>query len=182
MEDKREAIRRGAIEVIADRGFHEATTRMIAQASGVAVGTLYNYFESKEEILAHIVELERSRRLHYLHELVEADLAPEVKLRKFLRMHFEGVLEDPATTRLIMREFRFTEREEMEPLRSYFLEIPAVIGRILEGECDEESAVLRGTALFGAVQAFTLQTLIVAPEERIDFDRVIDALVGIFLV
>ena len=39
-------------------GFHTATTDKIAAAAGVAVGTIYNYFKNKEDILNHIFQVE----------------------------------------------------------------------------------------------------------------------------
>jgi TetR/AcrR family fatty acid metabolism transcriptional regulator len=57
-EQKKEIIRRAAIEVISKLGFHGATTDRIAQEAKVAVGTIYNYFKNKEDILDYIFEVE----------------------------------------------------------------------------------------------------------------------------
>lgn len=181
MEGKKEIIRRAAVEVIAERGFHEATTRMIAERAGVAVGTLYNYFDAKEEIMAHIVIEERSRRLTFLRNLRETDLPAEEKLREFLRMHFAQVEEDPITVRTVLREFRFSEGEELQPLLEYFREIPRVISQILGEEAGSGSGRLRGTALFGALQAFTLEMTIFPERERPRPEDVMDCLVDLFL-
>ncbi|MGD9973887.1 MAG: TetR/AcrR family transcriptional regulator [Desulfatirhabdiaceae bacterium] len=48
---RRKQIIKGAIEVFTVKGFHDATTREIAQAAGVTEGTLYNYVRSKEDII-----------------------------------------------------------------------------------------------------------------------------------
>jgi AcrR family transcriptional regulator len=48
----RERILRAAYELFTVRGFETTTTRDIAQASDIAVGTLFNYFETKEAIIA----------------------------------------------------------------------------------------------------------------------------------
>ena len=45
----------GAAHVFARKGFHAATTREIAQAADVSEGTIYNYFDSKEDLLIHIM-------------------------------------------------------------------------------------------------------------------------------
>lgn len=181
MEEKRELIRRAAVRVIAEHGFHEATTRMIATAAGTATGTIYNYFSTKEEILAYIVEVERSRRMAFLREVVDSGLSPRDKLRRFLEMHFRQVAADPDTVRLVMREFHFSEREELEPLRSYFREIPEMLSRIVGEGFDESTARLRGIALFGTVQAFTLEMLISPADESLSPEKAIEALLGLFL-
>jgi TetR/AcrR family fatty acid metabolism transcriptional regulator len=52
-----------AAAVFADKGFHRATIHEIAELADVADGTIYNYFESKfdllVEIMARVAELER---------------------------------------------------------------------------------------------------------------------------
>ena len=48
----RQRILRVAYKLFTVRGFGTTTTRDIAQASDIAVGTLFNYFETKEAIIA----------------------------------------------------------------------------------------------------------------------------------
>jgi len=45
-----------AAQLFAEKGFHRTTTRDIAEAAEVSEGTLYNYFESKDELLLGIME------------------------------------------------------------------------------------------------------------------------------
>ena len=47
---KKDAILEAALKVFARRGYHSARTQEIALEAGVAEGTLYNYFSSREEI------------------------------------------------------------------------------------------------------------------------------------
>jgi AcrR family transcriptional regulator len=49
-EDKRNAILSAAVQVIAEQGLGAPTAR-IAKTAGVAEGTLFTYFESKDELL-----------------------------------------------------------------------------------------------------------------------------------
>jgi AcrR family transcriptional regulator len=44
-----------AARVFAERGFHRATTRDIAREAGVAEGTIYNYFDCKDDLLIGIM-------------------------------------------------------------------------------------------------------------------------------
>ena len=48
----RERIVRAAVEVIAERGAVNATTKEIARAAGVSEGSLYNHFEGKADLIA----------------------------------------------------------------------------------------------------------------------------------
>jgi AcrR family transcriptional regulator len=54
-EDRRQAIIDATTDLVLEHG-PEATTRQIADACGIAEGTLFRVFESKDEILAAVVE------------------------------------------------------------------------------------------------------------------------------
>src|SRR5881409_4453210 len=53
---KREAILRAATDVFASRGFFNAQVADVARAAGVAAGTVYLYFRSKDDLLVSIFE------------------------------------------------------------------------------------------------------------------------------
>jgi AcrR family transcriptional regulator len=50
-EERRQDILEAALELFRDRGFDETTVQDIATAAGVAAGTVYLYFPSKEHVL-----------------------------------------------------------------------------------------------------------------------------------
>jgi AcrR family transcriptional regulator len=50
-EERRGQILRAALEVFSRRGFHGATIREIAAQAGLAEGTIYLYFPSKQDVL-----------------------------------------------------------------------------------------------------------------------------------
>jgi AcrR family transcriptional regulator len=78
-ESKRDAILRAARELFAHKGYDETTVPEIAQAAGVAVGTVYLYFRNKYEILTNVsVDLETS-------------LAQVYQDPSFLRLPFEDI-------------------------------------------------------------------------------------------
>src|SRR6267154_4892644 len=56
VNDKREAILRAAIRVFAHNGYFNSKVADIAREAGVADGTVYLYFKSKEEILHSIFD------------------------------------------------------------------------------------------------------------------------------
>ncbi|GAB7387866.1 TetR/AcrR family transcriptional regulator [Bacillaceae bacterium] len=51
IEKRREQIIEAAVQLFIRKGFHKTTTREIAKASGFSIGTLYEYIESKEDVL-----------------------------------------------------------------------------------------------------------------------------------
>ena len=53
-KDKREEIVRAALELIAEHGFHGAPMSMIADRANVGTGTIYRYFENKDELITEL--------------------------------------------------------------------------------------------------------------------------------
>ncbi|MGB8954248.1 MAG: TetR/AcrR family transcriptional regulator [Tumebacillaceae bacterium] len=51
VEARRMQIVRAAVDLFVEKGFHKTTTREIARASGLGIGTLYEYIQSKEDVL-----------------------------------------------------------------------------------------------------------------------------------
>ena len=78
--DKRDEIMKAALELIAEHGFHGAPMAMIAEKAGVAAGTIYRYFESKDIL---ITELHRK-----LEEKISATLLEGYPVERPLRERF----------------------------------------------------------------------------------------------
>lgn len=59
---QKEAVRRrivdAALDLFQSKGFDATTTRQIAKRARLAEGTIFNYFETKEDIALHFLELE----------------------------------------------------------------------------------------------------------------------------
>jgi len=54
--DKRADIMQAALELIADRGFHDAPMSEIAEKAQVAAGTIYRYFENKDVLINELFQ------------------------------------------------------------------------------------------------------------------------------
>ena len=55
IQARRNQILDAAAAIFAEKGFHRATTKEIAEAAGVSEGTIYNYFDSKADLLIGIM-------------------------------------------------------------------------------------------------------------------------------
>ena len=53
-DSARDRIKKAAIKLFADRGFDGTTTRELAEAAGVAEGTLFRHFDNKKAILIEV--------------------------------------------------------------------------------------------------------------------------------
>jgi TetR/AcrR family fatty acid metabolism transcriptional regulator len=58
---KRQHVLDAAAGVFAEKGFHAATIKDVARAAGVAHGSVYTYFESKEALLLGLFDLMSAR-------------------------------------------------------------------------------------------------------------------------
>ena len=87
--DKREAILRAATRVFAQSGYFNSKVADIARAAGVADGTVYLYFRSKEEILRSIFERSTTDALAEGRQQLAAISDPREKLRRIARTHLE---------------------------------------------------------------------------------------------
>ncbi|MEO8035829.1 MAG: TetR/AcrR family transcriptional regulator [Acidobacteriota bacterium] len=91
---KRERILRAAIDVFARSGYFNAKVSEIAKAAGVADGTIYLYFDGKEDVLVTIF---REHTRNYLQSL-ERELAnvrrAEDRIRVAIRHHLEALGRD----------------------------------------------------------------------------------------
>lgn len=56
VDRRRRQITAAAVQLFVDKGFHKTTTRQIAGAAGFSIGSLYEYFASKEDILYMVCE------------------------------------------------------------------------------------------------------------------------------
>jgi AcrR family transcriptional regulator len=81
-------LRVAAEAAFAAKGFQATRMQDIARAAGVAVGTLYNYFPSKEDIFEELCAV-RSAAFHALVEQTARDLAPIERLEALVRASFE---------------------------------------------------------------------------------------------
>lgn len=78
ISDKKEAIFASALELIRDNGFHGTPISSVAKNAGVAAGTVYHYFESKDELICELYVYNRSRVI----EIIEAALAEDLSYKE----------------------------------------------------------------------------------------------------
>ena len=107
-ENKRKAILDAAMELFADRGIGHAPTSAISSAAGVAEGTLFTYFKTKDELLN---ELFRELRKEMDRELVDYPFTadPRTRLRFIWDRFLSLALKFPKRLR-VLRQLRASDR------------------------------------------------------------------------
>lgn len=86
----REGILRAATDVFGRVGFSDVKMSDVAAEAGVSVGTLYNYFESKDELFAALIE---EHHAAFRDQLAPASLEPDpiLRIRRIVELCFEFI-------------------------------------------------------------------------------------------
>jgi TetR/AcrR family fatty acid metabolism transcriptional regulator len=108
--DKREAIMRAATKVFARSGYFNSKVADVAREAGVADGTVYLYFKSKEEILRSIFERNTSEAVRAGREELAKIEDPREKLRRIARHHLERLGADRDLAIVFQVELRGTTK------------------------------------------------------------------------
>lgn len=120
---KGDAILRAAIDVFADRGFFNAQVADIARAAGVAAGTVYLYFRSKDALLISIFEKTMKHAIDDGRACVAPLTDPVEQLAAIARVHLDRLGRDRALAVVFQVELRqstkFMEQLSSTLLREY---------------------------------------------------------------
>jgi len=75
-EKTKRAILHAALELFAQNGFYQTTTSAISRKAGIAEGTLFNYFETKEDLALYFFEQELAGIIEWYHGNRRVEAAP----------------------------------------------------------------------------------------------------------
>ncbi len=129
--DKRAAILRAAIDVFAGSGYFNAQVADVARAAGVAAGTVYLYFRSKDDLLVSIFERTMKDAIEEGRRAIAPIADPVGKLKAIASVHLDRVSRDRNLAIVFQVELRqstkFMERFSATTLREYLGMIRQVI-------------------------------------------------------
>jgi TetR/AcrR family transcriptional regulator, fatty acid metabolism regulator protein len=103
---KRERILRAAIDTFAESGYFNAKVSDIAKAAGVADGTIYLYFDGKEDLLVNVFREHTRNYLQSLEGAIRNARRPEERIRIAIRHHLEALGRDRALAVVSQVELR----------------------------------------------------------------------------
>jgi TetR/AcrR family transcriptional regulator, fatty acid metabolism regulator protein len=130
--DKREAILRAAIRVFAKKGYFSSKVADIAGDAGIADGTVYLYFKSKEDILHSVFDRAMEEFISEgKRELAEIDNASE-KIHRIARLHLERLGADRDLAIVFQVELRGSTKFMEEFSATGFAEYLDIIRQAIE--------------------------------------------------
>ncbi|MFW5966893.1 MAG: TetR/AcrR family transcriptional regulator [Persicimonas sp.] len=174
--DKRERILDGALKAFAKKGFYNTKVSEIAAESGVADGTIYLYFENKDDLLISLFE----DRMEWIINRLESELASVEgdavdKLRHMFKIHCRLAVEKPDLAEFITVELRQSAKFVKEYENPKFGDYLKILHGLIEdgqksGQVREDIDVrLVSRACFGALDEVLLQlTLSGAEADEVD--------------
>ena len=182
---KRDAILRAAIDVFAERGFFNAQVADIARAAGVAAGTVYLYFKSKDDLLVSIFERSMRDGLTMGRAAVVDLRDPGERLRRLARAHLARLGADRNLAIVFQVELRqstkFMERLSATLLRDY---LGLIRGAVADGQREglfrtDVKATAMAKMLFGALDEMATNWIL--SRRRYSLENDADAVVDLFI-
>lgn len=185
ISDKRGAILRAAICVFARNGYFNSKVADIAREAGVADGTVYLYFKSKEEILHSIFDRSVEEGLDAARKRVAEIEDPREKLRQIALLHLERLGADRDLAVVFQVELRGSTKFMEEFSAAGFAEYLALIRSTFEeGQRaglfrPELKATVVAKILFGALDEMATNWIL--SKRRYKLAPMADQVLDIFL-
>ena len=130
--DKPQQIIDAAIRVFARNGYYNSRVSDIAREAGIASGTIYLYFETKDEILVTLFRERMAEWVASVRREVAAERDPLAKIRKIVALHFKVLEDNPELAEVVQVELRqgqkFFRGASAHEVSAYF----TVINDVLE--------------------------------------------------
>ena len=122
-EARRRAILESAVRVFAENGFFAARIRDIAAGAGVAEGTIYLYFDGKDDLLLTAFRDKVAEFVASVRDVLRSPAPLEERLTRFISLQFESIEAEPALATVLLLESRQSSKfyggAVRDVLRSY---------------------------------------------------------------
>jgi TetR/AcrR family fatty acid metabolism transcriptional regulator len=130
--DKPQQIIDAAIRVFARDGYYNSRVSDIAREAGMASGTIYLYFRTKDDIIITLFRETMAQWLADLRKAIASEPGAIAKVRRVVSLHFSMLESNPDLAEVVQVELRqgqkFLRGAAAQEVTSYF----ALIGSILE--------------------------------------------------
>ena len=121
-----------AIRVFARTGYYNSRVADIAREAGIASGTIYLYFKTKDEILVTLFRDKMAEWVEFVRGQIASEVDPVAKLRRLVALHFSVLESNPDLAEVVQVELRqghkFFRGASAHEVSAYF----ALIGGVLE--------------------------------------------------
>lgn len=150
----RQRLVRAALELFTTQGYHLTTTPAIAKKAGVAEGTIYRHFDSKQNLLNELYRAAGRWAGRLVKEADALKVGPREKLAELGRGLVAGAAREPAVARLffILRHGDLLDDESGRVARDFRLGLEALIAQAkAEGSVKPGAAEVWAAVWLGVV-------------------------------
>ena len=183
--DRHRQILDAAVIAFAEKGFYKTRVSEIARHAGVADGTIYLYFKSKDDILIKLFEVRMEEILQGLEKALEHLESPKEKLEGFIRLYVSIVDRDPQLAEVITVELRQSGKFMREYENPAFRKLLRYLSSIIED--GQERGVFRNgldpriaaRGVFGALDEITLWAVL--SQRQISLEQAADTFTNLWL-
>ena len=119
---RRAEILEQAEKIFAVKGFYNVTMAEIANASGFSIGSLYQFFEGKENLYSSMLSEKLDLMYEQIREKVKATQGIAEKIEMIIAAHFQFVENNADFCRLFLRSESAALSEVMTSLRQKLLD------------------------------------------------------------
>jgi AcrR family transcriptional regulator len=153
-----DALLEATARILVREGFDKASTNRVAEQAGVSVGSLYQYFPSKEALVAAVIDRHNEELMQVVRgALTEVAALPmEQAVRKLVAVAIEAHRVDPKLHRVLAEQIPRTGR--LEHIAAFNRETYALFRAYLEDHKDEIRAVDLELAAFVCVTSIEALT------------------------
>jgi TetR/AcrR family transcriptional regulator, fatty acid metabolism regulator protein len=130
--DKPQQIIEAAVRVFARKGYYNSRVSDVAREAGIAAGTIYLYFRTKDDILVTLFRDKMAEFVGALRKAIAGEPDAASKVRRLVSLHFSMLEENPDLAEVVQVELRqgqkFFRGASSQEIGAYF----ALIGSVLE--------------------------------------------------
>jgi TetR/AcrR family fatty acid metabolism transcriptional regulator len=135
--DKRERILTAAERIFARHGFFAAKVSDVAKEAGVADGTIYLYFKSKDDLLISLFERRMQQVNDTLRTAIEGIASPRAQLSAFIKAYLRLVHDEPSAAEVLTIELRQSSKFMKEYENPQFADFLRMLGGIIAAAQDK---------------------------------------------
>ncbi|MBI3029364.1 MAG: TetR/AcrR family transcriptional regulator [Candidatus Rokubacteria bacterium] len=104
--DKHQQIIEAAVRIFARNGYYNSRVSDIAKEAGIASGTIYLYFKTKDEILVTLFREKMAEFVATVRKAISAEPDAVSKLRRLITLHFKLLEDHPEMAEVVQVELR----------------------------------------------------------------------------
>ncbi len=170
---RREQIIEVSAALFATRNYHEVRMEEVAEKTGLAKGTLYNYFNNKEDLYISIITHRLETLLEILKERIDTRQTPLTNLRRIIVHIYSFMAKYPHFFQIWYREKLNCQRHSHYQVQQLYQEIKDLLSIALnrgveEGVLREHTTLFVSDIIMGMIDAAVLRSMNLPPGNRRD--------------